>query len=439
MRSSKVLAFLFGCSLCSATVAQSPSSSVCPTCRPRTDLTTGAADKGRAGSAASMTDCKARQVPLTAAVSDTFGVETLRDFLATPHTFEAELREGRNAGARSRRNVTVEVRFELGEVSAYEVASECIDYVTAPVHLQVRVGNGLLAFAANGVMFKGEGEALARFYAAADLAAATGDFEPEIDVSRLHIGQIETSMHVAPGHLRGQVQFEAIYFKDDTQLRDHQSGLWWDYAEFDSFATLHFPDDDCYDSELPFRPDEPIAAFSGRSADQLRAAVERLIGDAATADAVWRDGTTTDMRVHIGKRAGRVACLRGDTYQRDGAANASSLLRMAVQGRVRSGDGRIDMPLDELTVWAVSGEIARAELSAPSIPAARLSRAERRALGVDADVLDALIRYDFEPAARRSNGRIYLYENVTPGWSNRADCVAFPPGSALDTDCRYAR
>src|SRR5690606_37885771 len=97
-----------------------------------------------------------------------------------------------------------------------------------------------------------------------------------------------------------------------------------------------------------------------RSADELRAAVGRLIGDATTADAVWRDGTATNVRVRIGNRAGRVACLRGAANELD---SVDWVLRMPIAGRASSGDGRIDMPLDELAVEIAGGEITRAALT----------------------------------------------------------------------------
>jgi len=417
--------------------AQNVPESSCPTCAARA----GDSDSGAAGAiSASQVHC-ADQAPLTAAIAEEFALEALRAYLERPNVVIGNFGEG-GAGQTAppaEQSAPVEIRFDVGEFSYYQKTVEadaaCDDSIHAPAHVAVRIGNGLLSFEADGVLWKGRYEPSAHFYADADLATATGSYRPSLDLARVHVGTISVALYAASGHLRGDVNAAVVYFRDKAQLQRLRQGAWGDYAERLLLFRLGLPGDACWNNELPFAYDEAIEQLDRQSAGQWRARAIDVIGATPIIDAVWKDGSETQVAVEIGEPVVAMACLGKSIYP---APASESALRIPVAGRLRSTDGLVDMSLDELVVGIDRGAIVRATVRS-RVPPARLREEQREALGPSADVISARLNYDFEHELARLNGIVELLALTSPTSYRRVACVAFPRGGKADVDdCRYA-
>jgi hypothetical protein len=385
---------LFFCAHANTQPAVGP---VCPTCAPYAAEAAG----GPGGFAASTVHC-ADAAPMTAGIAEELDLQRLTAFLEQAHVvvgrFGAE--GAREAAPPSEATATIEFSFDVGEFTYYKKTADaearCEDRVSAPARVAVRVGGDLLTFEANGHLWKSRGEPSAHFYAAADLAAATGRYRPVLDATRPHVGLVEVSLYAAPGHLRGKISPGVVYFRDEAQLQRYRQGEWRAFAEYASLFRLGFPDEVCADNELPFAFDERIEPLAGLSAAEWSARAVRQIGDAALMSGVWEEGNETEVAIELGEPVDGAACLGRSFHP---AVPPSELaLRLPLAGRLRSSDGRLDMPLDELIVRVDRGMLVRATVRSWT-PATRLTEAQRRSLGSNVDVLSARISYDFECAA----------------------------------------
>jgi hypothetical protein len=393
------------------------------------------------GVAASYTDCGMEEIPLTPAAEQAFDLERLRAFLVGPNTVEGHLGEGEQSVVPGEQIATpIELSFALGEFSYYTVATEsedCAEEIRASAHVRVRVGNGLLLFETDGVLRKRENRATASFHASNDLATVTGSYEPDLDISRIHVGMIEISMNVFPGQLRGDINSAVYYFDDEAHQRRRLGGDWSSYADRQTLFRLGFPEDECEDHQLPFAHAEAIELLRGRSADELREHVASRIAGATLVDAVWNDNSETQVTIELGAPIEGTACLDHGRAFSQMALSSDWVVRIPIVGRLRSGDARLDVPLDELFVGVDTTTISGASLHG-WVPVASLSEAQKQTLGSAVDVLDTWVTYDFNLQPARTSGIVYLFSEVQPGTYRPTDCVAFPPGGERDTsECRY--
>jgi hypothetical protein len=422
---------------------QAPPNSVCPTCETRVGAEAADSDEVTARGASTSSACDVEQVPLTQAAEQAFDLEQLRAFLVDLNTVEGRFVEGVQSPELTEQTATtIELSFELGEFSYYTVATEsdgCSDEVRAAAHVRGRVGNDLLLFEADGVLQKRENRASAWFYASSDLAMATGSYEPDLDRSRIHAGSIEISVFVAPGELRGDINSAVYYFDDEAQVRRRQEGDWFAFTESQNLFQLGFPGDECEDHELPFAHNLGIQLLRGQSPDQLREHAASRIAESAQVDAVWQDGRATQLTIELGEPIEGTVCLVHGRPFSQMNLNSDWVVRIPILGRLRSGDARLDVPLDKLFVGVDATAISGASLRG-WVPAASLNAAQTQALGPAFDVLDIWINYDFDRNSPRLSGIVYLLSEVRPGSYRWTDCVAFPPGGDRDTrECRYRR
>jgi len=397
---------------------------------------------------AALIDCGGKPVPITPAVAAAFGLDRLRAFVEKANSVEGSFASGdfaQSAVPTDPSATTVELTLELGEVQFYEAAADrdsCADSIRSAAHARVRIGNDVLTFETDGVLWQSANDPSAHFYATADLATATGSYDPQLDTSRIHAGGIEISLYASPGQLRGNITVAAVYFNSETQRVRYLRGRSSDYADRSVLFKLSFPDDRCADYEVPFANDEPIELLRGQTAYALGAAVAGRIGERTAADAVWKDGRETRVTIEPGEPArGGTACLAAARFTGDRTApTARWTLRTRLAGRLTTADGRIEMPLRELVLSVDDDVVRRAQLRA-WVSQEELSAGARQALERDPDVLEAVVTYDFEQNAdARLGGIIRLHRQLVDNTFVPLDCVAFPPGGTQDLgDCRYRR
>lgn len=93
----------------------------------------------------------------------------------------------------------MELRFEIGAFTFYETVeppgTEDCHSVQAPVHLDLRLGDDLLSFVADGTLRKNTRSFYASVYASAGLAAA-GPYASNVDTARRHAGRVEVAASV---------------------------------------------------------------------------------------------------------------------------------------------------------------------------------------------------------------------------------------------------
>ena len=420
------------------TDAQPPAGSVCPTCA------LAEADAGASGGGlASQIKCS-EQAPLTSQIAEQFRLELLRAYLERSNSVAGHPSADGTADTAppTEQGATVELEFDVGEFSYYEKTPDaeigCDDSVRAPAHVAVRIGDELLSFEADGVLWKGRHEPSAHFYADTDLAMVTGSYRPPVDLTRAHAGMISVALYASPGHLRGDITAAVAYFRDEAELQRYRQGDW--RAFFTPRVLfpfrLGFPDDACEDRELPFTHDESIEPLARRSADEWRARAVDLIGATTVVAAVWKDGRETEVAVDLGAPGVGTACLGKSFFP----APASELaLRIPLAGRLRSADARLDVPLDHLVVRIDGGAVVRATLWS-RLPSAPLSAAQQEALGSNVEAFLARVDYDAEREPPLFNGIVELLAQTAPNSYSRVGCIAFPPGGKADTGtCRYRR
>ena len=425
--------------VCTDAAAQLLPKSVCPTCvsAPAAAPNAGA----QQGVAASTLDCHLEEVSLTPAVEQAFHLDQLRAFFEKPNTVQGFFgnRQEKSARAESSRT-SIEIKVDLGKLSYRQRTPKsgetCRDLIYAKPHIQVRVGEEELLFEADGVLWWLRNTAMAQVYASTDLAAATGSYQPELDISRVHAGIIETVLFLSPRQLRGDISVAAIYFANEAQLQRYRGGdALNSLGGFQRLRQLSFPEDQCEDHELSFARDEPIGLLHGQSADELRVRAEKLIARTPVVDAVWRDNRETRVAAQLRGPVKGTVCLMGGSEHTQVGLNTEWVLRMPVAGRLSTRDGRLDMPLDELIVGVDDVGMRGATLHA-WIPTVGSSDAKIRALPAGADVLEAYAKYDFGSKPARVNG-IVNFLGEADRLFHRKDCLAFPPGGERDTgDCR---
>jgi hypothetical protein len=392
-------------------------------------------------------DCGSKLAPMTPAIAAAFGLDRLRAFVEKPNRVEGSFASGdfaQSAVPTDPSATAVELTFELGEVELYEATADldgCADSIRSAAHARVRIGDDVLAFEADGILWQSANEPAAHFQATADLATATGHYDPHLDASRIHLGQIEIALYVSPGHVRGSITTEAVYFDNVAQRVRYRRGRSSDYADQSVLFRLGFPRDRCADYELPFADDEAIELLRGQTADALRASVARRIGEQTTADAVWKSGDATRVSVELGEPArGGTACLGAARSAGGAAPTARWALGTRFAGRLTTADGRIDLSLHELVLSIDDDGVPRAELRA-WVRKEELGAAAQQALPRDPDVLEAVVTYDFEQDTdARFGGIVRLHRQIGDNTFVPLDCVAFPPGGTQDLDdCRYRR
>ena len=351
----------------------------CPSCETRA-VADASEDQPR--EIADTIDCGAERRPLTSAEKRAFELVPLQAFLEKPQRVEAHANEStRRAPAVGPSDIAIDLAFQVGPLSYYKATrdlEQCDDTVRADVHVRARVGDDLLRFEGNGVLWKGRHDVSAIFHADADFSTIAGTFAPEVDESRVHARAIELSMYVAPGQLRGSLVPSVIYFANEAQRQRRLGGQRSAYREQRWWAGWAFPAaDGCGDSALPFAHDEPIQQLHGKSADEVRAQVAVLLAEAGTVDAVWRDDQETRLAVELGEASQGTACLQSARWTVDYTAPRSALaLLIPVAARLRTADARIDMPLDQLLVSIDGNETIGATLRG-WIPIERLNDRQR--------------------------------------------------------------
>lgn len=398
-------------------------STVCPSCQQRAGGET--ADFGASPGGSS---CASEEAPLTAEVEQAFQLAQLRAYLSSPHVVSAEPRQVLAGQSALAGPIEIKFELELGDFT-YQMGERC-SAVWAPVKLTVEVGDGQLSFSANGALWKQASELHAHLYASADLATATGSYRPKVDTNRPHAGQVEVSFNVFPDQLRGTVIPELIYFENDEQAMRYLDG---DHAaphDLQALVHLDFPVDECADHEWPIALDAALTLLGGFSPAELRRDVSDRLKATPSLAAVWRDDSKTVVKVEVSESTGGTVCARSDEAQPDSDFTGAELtLVMPVTASLRTEDGKIDMPLDKLTIamGREQHELRWAALRGT----APLSASEK---------LDGSITYSFEQGGVAANGIVYFQREVTPGAGTRYDCVAFPAGSKWDTgECRYRR
>jgi hypothetical protein len=433
-RAGAWLLLLLGWVACGGDPAAKPTAEpVCPTCHKRTGGET--ADFAPTGTGSGSTRCDTAEAPLTPAVEQAFELEALRAYLASPHTIDAEARDAMPGQPEFDGPVEIEFSFELGEFTFLEAVDEMqepdCDSVWAPVKLTAEVGDGQISLTASGVVWKLRGHLEAHLYASADLATATGSYAPVLDTSRPHAGQVELAMYVFPQQLRGAVIPEALYFQDEAALQQYLDGDRDVFPDLEALVHLEFPVDACNDNELPLAPGEASALLAGRTPEELR---EEAFGplEELTIDAVWRDDSETSVSVELSDSPLLSVCAESSLAPADfGFSGLELVLRMPVVATLRSADGEVELPLDQLSL-AVGTENAE------------LRRAHFRAQPAETDGprLNGWIIYSFRDGAVDADGIVYIEEpdGEEPGNYEWVDCVAFPPGGEWDTGmCRYMR
>lgn len=425
-------------------VTQPPSATACPSCETGAD--TGPPDSDAfPGEASVSVVCDVEEVPLTPAAERAFDLERLRDFLAEPATVEGHFGERDASAAETERSATaIELTFEIGEFTHYAGMTESSDdcgEVRAPAHVEVRIGNGLLLFQADGLLLKTDRHVSAWFYASTDLTTV-GSYEPELDTTRAHAGKVEISLYAFPGQLRGDINLVAIYFRDETQRERYLQGRRWAYVDRQTLFQLGFPHDECEDHELPFAHDEAIEVLNGQSADELRARAANLVAETLVFDGVWRNDSETRVAVEIGEPVEGTVCVASSETSGDLAMKQSSdwLVRVPVAGRLHSADARIDMPLENFILGLDDkNAISRATLRG-IVSTADLKEDQRQRLGADVDQVDARVSYGLDSQPAEVDGIVYLQQEAQSRQYSWTDCIAFPPGGAWDIgECRYSR
>jgi hypothetical protein len=424
------LAFLF----CADARPQTAAGSTCPTCAPYATEALG----GPGGFSASTVHC-ADPAPMTAAIAEEFDLQRLTAFLEQAHVVVGRFGAGslKETAPPGEPTATIAFSFDVGEFTYYKKTADaealCEDRVAAPARVAVRVGSDLLSFEADGRLWRSRSEPLAHFYAAADLATATGSYRPVLDETRPHVGIAEVALYVAPGHLRGDLGPFVLYFRNEAWLQRYRQGESWAFSDGASLFRLGFPEDVCTDNELPFAFDQRIELLAGVSAVEWRARAVRLMGGAAVASGVWEEGNETGVAIELGAPVEGAACL-GRSYHP--APVTELALRLPLAGRLSSSDGRLDLPLDELMVRVDRGVLVRATVRS-SAPATRLTDAQRRSLGSNVDWFSAWVSYDFECAAPMQ-GRVELMVTTSANSRSTVERFEFPALAGVDVSgCIY--
>jgi hypothetical protein len=302
---------------------------------------------------------------MTSEIAEALQLETLRAYLERSNTVAARFAADGTAeiAPPAEQGATVELEFDVGEFSYYAKTPDaeigCDDSVRAPARVAVRIGDGLLSFEADGVLWKDRHEPSAHFYADTDLARVTGSYRVPVDLARPHFGKIEVALYAAPGHLRGDIDAAVVYFRDEAELQRSRRDDWSAFLARPVVFPfrLAFPDDACEDNELPFAHGEAIEPLARQSADDWRARAVDLIASTTRADAVWNDGRETEVTVELGEPVAGTACL-GESF--NPLAPASELaLTIPLAGRLRSADARLDTPLNALTIYIDAGVVVR--------------------------------------------------------------------------------
>ena len=388
----------------------------------------------------SIIDCKLEQRELTAAVREDFRLDELLAFLAQPYSAVGYVQGDSPASMLSTVGTApIEVTVELGElvygVTTVDNAS-CADTVHTTARLRADIGDGFLSFDAEGFLSIRRGDVSARLYGDADLADAGGTFEPRLDTTRSHLGNIDVSMSVYPGHLRGTVGVGVTYFEDDAQLRRHKAECWigGEYQRLFGLA-LGFPADGCTQEEVPFADDVPIALLNEQTSADIRARAAQRVLHGLIVDAVWRDSSVTQVEFDLGEPVGGTACLGTPSVF---PPMPGRQLRIPIAGHVRSSDRLVDLPLKYLSaIIGEDGTIDVVMLGGGS-SASELSDAARRALGSDVDRVSVGATYHFDGDTLTIDGMVDLREEDRPGGYARTNCLAFPPDGKQDIeDCRY--
>jgi hypothetical protein len=444
-----VLIVALGLLACTGGATQPLPNPVCPTCETRAASENADVGERAAGEPAgsSARTCDGEVVPLTPAAEQVFDLVRLRAFLEGPNTVHGRFVDGENRAVPAEQSATeIELRFELGEFSYYAgTVPDGVDYcgqVRASAHVQVRVGDGLLLFEADGILWKTHDRASALFQAhpPTDLATATGSYEPALDTSKDHTGEIHTTIYVFPGQLRGDITPIAFYFNNEAQRQRRVAGDPWAYADRQALFHLSFPEDECEHDELPFAHDEVIELLHGQSADALRARVASLIPETTVIDAVWSDNSETRVTIALGDPVLGTVCVGSSRLVGRWPPPSYDLaLRMPLAGRLRSTDRRIDLPISRLVVGVDNDNAIPHATLGLRVPTADLSDAQRQALAADADLLSGRVTYDFDPKPTRIDGMLDLHKQKSPQSYTPTGCVAFPPGGKSDTACRYPR
>lgn len=411
------LALLF----CADARTQPAAGSACPTCAPYA----AEAMRGPGGFSASTVRC-ADPAPMTAQIAEEFDLQQLTAFLEQAHVVVGRFGAGslEETAPPGEATATIEFSFDVGEFTYYKKTADaealCEDLVAAPVRVAVRVGGDLLSFEGEGLLRKRRSEPLALLQAETDLAAATGRYRPVLDETRPHVGIVSASLFVAPGHLRGTVGPYVLYFRDEAQLQRYRQGDFGTFFDGASLFALGFPDDVCDDGEMPFASNQPIAPLAGVSAAEWRARAVRLIGGAAVASGVWEEGNETGVAIELGAPVEDAACLRRSLR----ASAPVRELRLPLAGRLSSGDGRLDLPLDELILDVDRGALVRVTVRSWA-PAARLADAQRRSLGSNVDWFSVRVSYD-SSCATPMEGLVELLATTSANRRSRVARLRFP-------------
>jgi hypothetical protein len=105
-----------------------------------------------------MLDCKPEERPLTAEVETDFGLAELRTFLARPHNVVGRPPRSRpDANPPELATAAIDIAFELDDFVYVETTADytdCADTAYAAARIRVAIGDGLVAFEAEGSIRK---------------------------------------------------------------------------------------------------------------------------------------------------------------------------------------------------------------------------------------------------------------------------------------------
>lgn len=412
--------------------------SICPSC-----ISWDAADSGDLIGYDTTVSCSMKPAELTEEIEREFELSELVEFLEEPYTVTGmwvtrQNDEDKPETLPSDKPVSVAFAFELGEFEFFESEQEghfeCRS-VFAPVRVDVRVGDGMFNFSANGFIEIVTNGISADLFAAADLASASGNLDLGIDIddSTLHIGYVEIRGRVYSDQFRGSVTPGIIYFNSQEQMEEWLSlDSWMAYPRRNAPFSFVFPDDTCKDGKLPVESDESLEFLQGKTPNEMLSEARTLVENALVQEARWHNGETTTVTVNSDGIIDATLCV--DTNYVINPSDDRSNIMIIIEGwpgaQLKSGDGLIDIPLQmAVTVDEKSTDLY--SLSSSIWIDGYMT--DGQVISEDGK-LEAVLRYDFSGDSVQTDGALYVYDE-----SNKMiepACLAWPVGGESDELCQ---
>lgn len=401
---------------------------ICPGCRP-----TVGGQTSDFGGVVNWCYGSYREVPASPELESAFDVAEI--VAATSAPLEVAIAWG--AGRYSRPEVAAETTLDATitlEPFTYvesSMPSPCFDNVYARATVALSTRDGMVIATAQGTLERRLDEIYWHLNATVDLSEVQGTLDIPIDPSRIHSGQLEIEITGTPDGVRGSVRATVLDFETE---QAYQAWIGPTSRVHPAAAVVlsgWFPIDDCgADSWFPVDATEKHAAFGGKSPIEMFHAAEDAFGDPFEAEALWRDGSPTNVSVDLGEPPSGTLCI--------GAPNDYVTLQYKGSSSIVSSDGRIDTLISDLSISSIgtSGELKSVMLYelVPNMPSDDFAdTAGIRGLdftGRDTVGSELLIQKTFDDS---DVSRIRLTVHDVNA-NEEIECLGWP--APIDADCR---